>query len=45
MVKKWFGVRNTVTTINTSVSKAAKQLAGAISLLNIIREGETVNLS
>ena len=30
MVRKWFGVRNNVTTINASVSKVAKQLAGAI---------------
>ena len=37
MVKKWFSIRNIVTTINTSVSKVAKQLAGAISLLNTIR--------
>ena len=45
MVNKCFGIRNTVTTINTSVSKVAKQLAGAISLLNVIRKGETVDLS
>ena len=45
MVKKWFSIRNTVTTINTSVSKFAKQIAGATSLLNTIRGGETVSLS
>ena len=39
MVMKWFSIKNTVTTINT------KQLAGAISLLNTIRGGETVNLN
>ena len=32
MVKKWFSIRNTVTTINTSVSKVTKQLAGALSV-------------
>ena len=37
MVKKWFSVKNTVTTINTSVSKVTKQLTGAITLLNTIR--------
>ena len=41
MVKKWFGVKNTGTTINTSVSKVAKQIAGAILLLHTIRGGET----
>ena len=45
MVKKWFDVRNTATTINTSASKVAKQLAGTISLLNTIRRGKTVDLS
>ena len=45
MVKKWFSVRNTVITINISVSKFAKQLAKAISLLNMIRGGEMVSLS
>ena len=45
MVKKWFGVRSTVTTINTSASKVAKQLAGAISLLNTIRGEQTISLS
>ena len=45
LVKKWLGIGNTVITINTSVSKVAKQLAGAISLLNTIRGGETVDLS
>ena len=34
MVKKWFSIKNTVTTINTSVSKVTKQLTGAISLPN-----------
>ena len=32
MVKKWFSVKNTVTTINTSVSKVTKQLTRAITL-------------
>ena len=45
MVKKWLGVRNTVTTINTSESKVAKQLTGAILLLNTIRGGETTYVS
>ena len=44
IVKKWFGVRNTVT-INTSVCKFAKHLAETISLLNTIRGGQTVSLS
>ena len=35
MVKEWFGVKNTVTIINTPVIKVAKQLARAISLLKI----------
>ena len=34
MIKKWFSIRNTVTTINTSVSKVTKQLAGALSPCN-----------
>ena len=45
MIKKWFSIKNTVTTINTSVHKATKQLPGAISLLNTIRGGETANLN
>ena len=45
MVRKWFSIKNTVTTINTSVSKVAKQPAGAISLLNTIRGGETTHLN
>ena len=45
MVKKWFSVRNTTSTINTFVSEAAKQQAGAISLFNTIRGGESVGLS
>ena len=45
MVKKWFSIRNTVTIINTSVSKVAKQLARAISLLNTIRAEETASLN
>ena len=35
IVKKWFAVRNTLTAINTSVSKVVKLLAGAISHLLI----------
>ena len=45
MVKKWSGARNTINTINTSVSKVAKHLGGAISLVNTVRGGETVDLS
>ena len=45
MIKKWFSITNTVTTISTSVSKVTKQLAGAISLLNTISGGETANLN
>ena len=44
MVKKWFSVKNTVTTINTSVSKVTKQLTGAITLLNTIRGAESTDL-
>ena len=44
MFKKWFNIKNTVTTINTYVSKVSKQLAGAISLLNTIRGGEAASL-
>ena len=45
MVKKWFGASYTVPTINASVSKAAKPLAGAISLLNTFRGRETADLT
>ena len=45
MVKKWFSFKNTVTTINTSVSKVTKQPAATISLLNTIRGGETESLN
>ena len=45
MVKKWFSIKNTVTTINTSVSKVTKQLTGAITLLNTIRGAESTDLS
>ena len=45
MVKKWFSVKNTVTTINTSVSRATKQLTGAICLFNTIRAVETTDLN
>ena len=45
MVNKWFSIRNTVTTINTSGSKVAEQLAGAISLINAIRGGETSSVN
>ena len=45
MVKKWFSIKNTVTAINTSVSKVIKQLTGAISLLNTIRGTETTDLN
>ena len=45
MVKKWFSIKNTVTTIDTSVSKVTKQLTGAITLLSTIREAETTDLN
>ena len=45
MVKKWFSIKNTVTTINTSVSKVTKQLTRAITLLNTIRGAERTNLN
>ena len=45
MVKKWFSIKNTVTTINTSMSKVTKQLTGALTLLNIIRGAETTDLN
>ena len=38
MVKKWFSIKNTVTTINTSVSKVTKQLTGVMTLLNTLEE-------
>ena len=45
MIKKWFSIKDTVTTINTSVSKVTKQLTGPISLLNTIRRTETTDLN
>ena len=45
MAKKWFSIKNTVTTINTSVSKVTKQLTGAITLLNTIRGAESTDLN
>ena len=45
MVKKWFSIKNTVTTISTSVRKITKQLTGAITLLNTIRGAETTDLN
>ena len=45
MVKKWFSIKNTVTTVNTSVSKVTKQLTGAIYLFNTIRGTETTDLN
>ena len=45
MVKKWFSVKNTVATINTSVSKVTKQLTGALTLLNTIRGVESTDLT
>ena len=42
---KWFIIRNTITTINTSVSKVVIQLAEAISLLSTIKGGETASLN
>ena len=45
MVKKWFSVKNTVTTINTSVSRVTKQLTGAITLLNSLRGAELTDLN
>ena len=45
MVKKWFSVQNTVTTINTSVSRVTKQLTGAITLLNSLRGAESTDLN
>ena len=38
-------LKNTVTAINTSVSKVTKQLTGAITLLNIIRGAESTDLN
>ena len=45
MVKKWFSIKNTITAINTSVSKVTKQLTGAITLLNTIRGAESTDLN
>ena len=45
MVKNWFSTKNTVTTINKSVSKVTKQLARAISLLCTIKGAETTDLN
>ena len=45
MVRKWYSIKNTVTTINTSVSKVTKQLTGAITLLNTIRGAESTDLN
>ena len=45
MVKKWFSIKITVTTINTSVCKVTKQLTGAISLLNTIRGAERTDFN
>ena len=45
MVKKWFSVKNTVTTINTSVSRVTKQLTGALTLLNSLRGAESTDLN
>ena len=45
MIKKWFSVKNTVTTTNTSVSKVTKQLTWAITLLNTIRGAESTDLN
>ena len=45
MVKKWFSIKNTATTIDTSVNKVTKQLIGAITPLNTIRGAETTDLN
>ena len=45
MVKMWFSVKSTVTTINTSVSKVTKQLTGAMTLLNTIKGTEMTDLN
>ena len=45
MVMKWFSIKNTVTTINTSVSKVTKQPTGAITLLNTIRGVQSTDLN
>ena len=45
MVKKWFSIRNNIISINTSVSKAANQQAGAISHLNTIMAAETASVN
>ena len=45
MVMKWFSIKNTVTTINTSVSKVTKQPTGTITLLNTIRGAQSTDLN
>ena len=45
MVMKWFSIKNTVTTINTSVSKVTKQPTGTITLLNTIRGVQSTDLN
>ena len=45
VVKKWFSVRSTVTSMSTAVTKVTTQLGGAISLLNTIRGVESANPS
>ena len=45
MVKKWFIIKNTINTINTSVSKVTKHLTGALTLLSTIRGAETTDLN
>ena len=45
MVKKWYSIKNTVTTIITSVIKVTKQLTGAISLLITIGGAEKTDLN
>ena len=45
IVKKWFSIKHTVTTINTSVSKVTQQLTGAMTLLNTSRGAETTDLN
>ena len=45
MFKKRVTIRNTVITLNTFVSKVAKQLAEAISVLTRISGGETASLN
>ena len=45
MVKKWFSIKNIVTTINTSASTVTKQLTGPTTLLNTIRGAESTDLN